>query len=177
MRVLALFIASAIGFGCGHTPAPVPAGPVPCTRYEPVSVIFKASLALNPDSAGRSLPTVVRILQLKNLIDLDKVEFHDLWDHERTRLAESFLAIHELTLNPGDESILPIDPQAEARYFAAIALFRTPRSDWWRAHVEVPHASERRCLEPPKPEEKRAGPLRSSTPVFLLERYQIRSKS
>ena len=175
MRTLALFVMFVVGIGCGHAPTPVP--PVLCARHEPVSAILKASMNLNPDSAGRSLPTVVRILQLKNLIDLDKVEFQDLWDHERTRLSESFVAIHELTLNPGDETILPIDPLPEARYLAAIALFRTARSDWWRAHVEVPHVLERRCLEPMKPEEKRSGPIRSSTPVFLLESYQIRSKS
>jgi type VI secretion system VasD/TssJ family lipoprotein len=165
------------GLGCGTTPPPPPTPPAPCVKREPLNVIFKAGRNLNPDTAGRALPTVVRILQLKNLIDLDKVELQELWDHERSRLAESFLAIHELTLNPGDETILPIDPLPDTRYLAAIALFRQPRADWWRAYVTTPHVTERRCLEPLEHAKKRALIRRSSTPVFLLENFHIRSKS
>ena len=125
----------------------------------------------------RALPTVVRILQLRSLIDIDKVEFLELWDHEKARLAESFLSLHELTLNPDAMALLPIDPHPDAKYFAAIALFRTPNADRWRAHVELPYVTERRCLEPESKKPENGGPAVVSPPVFLFEEFQVRSKS
>jgi type VI secretion system VasD/TssJ family lipoprotein len=119
----------------------------------------------------------VRILQLRNLIDLDKVEFLELWDHEKTKLSESFLSVHELTLNPGTMEMLPIDPHPEAKYFAAIALFRTPKSDSWRARVDLPYVGERRCLEPETKKPDKGGPAEPSPMVFFLDNFQIRSKS
>jgi type VI secretion system protein VasD len=140
-------------------------------------VILKAGALLNPDPSGRSLPTVVRVLQLRNLIDLDKVEFLELWDHEKTRLAESFLSVHEVTLNPDSMEMLPIDAHPDARYLAAIALFRTPKSDSWRARVELPYVGERRCLEPESRKPDNGGPAELAPTVFFLDNFQIRSKS
>lgn len=156
---------------CGHAPAVV----AECHEFEPVPVVLRATDKLNPDPQGRPLPTVVRLLQLRDLAGLDKLDLQDVWEHEREQLAASFIFVQEVTLNPGERLVLQVAPQPEARHFVALALFRQPKSDSWRAHVSVPSPAERRCAS--SKESARTGMTGADGRVFTLDGFQIKGAS
>ena len=51
----------------------------PCDTPPPFRVVLDASEQLNPDARGRSLPTIVHVVQLKDSARLELAGFRDLW--------------------------------------------------------------------------------------------------
>ncbi len=109
VALFALVPALATTFGCSHDPPPPPAAPpAPCPTPEPLHVSLQASQRLNPGEHGEALATVVRLYQLKGTAKIANASFDDLLDHDRDALGEDFLAVQEVTINPGDRLDPPI---------------------------------------------------------------------
>jgi len=149
--------------GCSHpekkppanaaaTPASPPPAPTPppgaselppCKGNEPLRVVLTATARLNPGEKGEALATVIRLYQLKDVNKLVGVGFDDLLDHDKDTLGDDFVAMQEVTLNPGERLEPAVVRNAAANYLLAVALFRQPAGTTWKA-------SKR--LSPPDPQ-------------------------
>jgi type VI secretion system VasD/TssJ family lipoprotein len=126
-------------------PPPPPAAnePPPCKGNEPLRVVLTATARLNPGAKGEALATVIRLYQLKDVNKLVGVGFDDLLDHDKDTLGEDFVAMQEVTLNPGEQLEPAVTRNPAANYLLAVALFRQPAGTTWKA-------SKR--LSPPDPQ-------------------------
>jgi type VI secretion system protein VasD len=145
VALFALLPALAAPFGCAHDPPPPPQAPAPCPTPEPLHVSLQASQHLNPGEHGEALATVVRLYQLKGTAKIANASFDDLLDHDRDALGEDFLAVQEVTINPGDRLDPPIPRNADTTTLGAVALFRQPAGTTWRAIVKLPPPDPQYC--------------------------------
>jgi type VI secretion system protein VasD len=146
--------------GCSHPPPPPPAtpsspqasappaAPPPCKGPEPLRVVLTATARLNPGEKGEALATVIRLYQLKGITKLMGVSFDDLLDHDKDTLGEDFIAVQDVTLNPGERLEPTVVRNAETNYLLAVALFRQPAGTTWKTTKR---------LSPPNPQFCEAG--------------------
>ncbi len=118
-------------------------------------VRLEASDRLNPADDGQSLPTVVRVYQLKSPSKMESADFAQLYRADREVLGDDLLSVEELTMTPGSqvERKLPRNPQARA--LAVVVMVRRPAGDAWRAVTDLAAAAGK-------------GPL-----VYRLQEYRI----
>jgi type VI secretion system protein VasD len=161
--VLAGLLSSAVA-ACAHAPETAP----PCDKPEPLRVALSASDRLNPDDKGAALATVVRLYQVKGLGKLDLAAFDDLLDHDKDTLGDDFLAVQELTINPGERLAPAVVRNPDAQYVVAVALFRRPTALTWRALKRLPAPDPQYCHA----KDPAAAALRS-TVAFALDDNRI----
>jgi len=145
IALFALVPALATTAGCSHDPPPPPQAPAPCPTPEPLHVSLQASTRLNPGEHGEALATVVRLYQLKGTAKIANASFDDLLDHDRDALGEDFLAVQEVTINPGDRLDPPTPRNPDTTTLGAVALFRQPAGTTWRAIVKLPPPDPQYC--------------------------------
>ncbi len=193
-RIRGLAAAIAVVAGCGHSQAPapssppaVPAPPAPCPPPEPLHISLTADAHLNPSDRGEPLATVVRIYQLKGTGRVTVASFDDLMDHDRDTLGEDFVALQEVTMNPGTKLDPPLFRAADATHVAVVGLFRRPSSTTWRAIEKLPPADPQFCHPAPPPDPKKDGkksnkpgdkppqPPKDPTLRFSLEENRLRT--
>lgn len=147
--VLALLV------GCSGTQRP------PCNIPEEGNLIVEATERLNPDEKGRSLPTIIRIYQLKNLGDIELASFQKMWREAEDTLGESLIAADEFTVYPGQTIKRTFERDPAASYLVGVAIVRRPAGVSWRTILDLPApAAAQRCAalqddpeeEPPLPE-------------------------
>jgi len=144
----------------------------PCETPPPSYVILKAQPRLNPDDKGISLPTQVRLIQLKETTALEGATFRDLWEND-TFLKEDAVQQLELTLMPGTTSKHWVIRNPKARYLLAIARVRKPLGSTWRAIYELRPVPDFLC-RPPDPRPPDAVPTMTDERVlFRFENYQV----
>jgi type VI secretion system protein VasD len=139
-------LATVLVLGCGHAPALEP-----CADPEPIEVRLRAAEMLNPDDAGRPLPTIVRVLQLRGAEPLETASADSVRTREQEILGDLFIKADETTLDPGVSSTLGLKRHPEARYLAVVALFRKPQGLSWRLVEELPAADVHHCRRANKP--------------------------
>jgi type VI secretion system protein VasD len=144
----------AAGLGaCSHSSAPVAqqpgAGPGACPSPEPLRINLRASAHLNPSEKGEPLATVVRVYQLKGTGKIAVASFDDLLDRDKDALGEDFVAVQEVTLNPGATVDPPLVRSPEATHVAVVALFRRPSSTTWRTIEKLPAPDPQYCHPAP----------------------------
>jgi type VI secretion system protein VasD len=141
-------LASAVGIlgACAHAPAPPPPqGPTACPTPEPIRLLLTASPRLNLDENGESLPTVVRMYQLRSSSKLVESSADRLLTDDRGVLAEDLVEVRELTLYPG-ERVVPLLMRGEgAALVAVVAMFRRPNGPSWRAIHKLPPPNPQHC--------------------------------
>jgi type VI secretion system protein VasD len=103
-----------------------------------IEVEVVASERLNPDEQGQSLPTVVRIFQLRGAAKLEAADFDPLYRRPKEVLGEDLLQLEEVTLSPGQPVRRQLDRDPAARVVAVVGLFRKPSGLSWRAWAEIP---------------------------------------
>ena len=130
-----------------------------------------ASSRLNPGEKGEALATVVRIYQLKGVTKLMGVSFDDLLDHDKDTLGEDFLAMQEVTINPGDKLDPPVVRNPDARYVLAVALFRQPTGTTWKVSTRInpPDPDFCHAATPPKGTQQNDGVVRLSLDENRIE--------
>ncbi|WP_224367694.1 type VI secretion system lipoprotein TssJ [Hyalangium versicolor] len=132
-----------------------------------------ATDGVNPDALGRSLPTVVQFLQLKDTVKLERASFQKLWSEPKEFLGEDLLLTSEFTVAPGRETGRWMKRDPKAQFVAAIGLFRQPLGYSWLAVAKLPPVPANQC------EEQTAGdrdilPTSQDTQLrFKLQGYQI----
>jgi type VI secretion system protein VasD len=116
-----------------------------CASQPPKPVQTQASLIasadVNPDSAGRASPVVVRIYQLQGDAEFNDAGFFALFDNEKATLGSSLIMRDERTLFPGQKTPLNLALAPDARFLGVVAAYRDIRSSRWRAVVGVPEKS------------------------------------
>ena len=144
LDVLVACLALAVGAGCAHSrsqpppppPAP-PAAPAEPTAI-PLDIVVIAAAWLNPDEQGRSLPTVVRIYQLRARGRLEAAEFQQLYAHPKETLGEDLIRSDEFVLSPGETAHRRIEREKSAKALAVVPMVRRPAGLSWRTDVELP---------------------------------------
>lgn len=98
---------------------------------------FSARAALNTDSrdmTALSVPTLLRVYQLRERKAFDQAKYQDLLRDSESLLAADQLAQHAVVVKPDEGAQLNEPLSAEAQYVGVIALFRTPdrQDSKWR---------------------------------------------
>ncbi len=124
-------------FGGSSRPEPAPA---------PIEVVVVADARLNPDEMGRSLPTVVRLYQLKSSGKIEGADFDAIYRQPKEALGEDLLQADEITISPGDTTRRRLELDKSARAVAAVAVLRRPAGVSWRAVAELPSQGEARVI-------------------------------
>ncbi len=104
----------------------------------PVRLQIRAAERLNPDDGGRSLPTLVRVYQLRSASRARTVELTDLLRDPKEALGEDFLSVEELLLSPGESADRTLTREPESRAVLVAAVVRRPAGVSWRDVVELP---------------------------------------
>jgi type VI secretion system protein VasD len=111
-----------------------PTCPVPTA----VELELETSDRVNRDEKGESLPTVVRIHQLKDLSRFQSANFEDLWRSPEATLGDTLVRSDELTMFPGQISVSRFQRDEKADYVVGIAVYRQPAGQAWRTIQEWP---------------------------------------
>jgi len=108
------------------------------TTPAPIKVSIRASNRLNPDEQGQSLPTVVKVFQLKNPGKADGADFEGLYRREKETLGEDLIQADELVIGPGQQETKTLARDKAAKALAVVAVVRRPAGTSWRSIVELP---------------------------------------
>lgn len=113
-----------------------------CAAKPPKPVKARAQLVVssdvNPDTAGRASPIVVRLFQLKNDGEFAAADFFALYEKEKETLGTSLISREEYVLAPGETRTLEMPINADARFVGAVAAYRDIRAAHWRALTRTP---------------------------------------
>lgn len=143
-----------------------------CDKPPPFYLRLEASDRVNPDPRGRSMPTVVQILQLEDSLDAEQASFRGLWSKPEETLEKDLLQVAEFTVAPGQtvERWIPRNPKAKV--VVAMGLFRQPLGYSWRTMTVLTPVPENLCVEHPPGDR---GPPRAIDEQlrFKLQGYQI----
>jgi type VI secretion system protein VasD len=164
--------------GCSH--AAPPAAEKPCASPEPLRINLRASAHLNLSEKGDPLATVVRVYQLKGTGKISVASFDDLLDHDKDALGEDFVAMQELTVNPGATLDPPLVRSPEATHVAIVALFRKPASTTWRTIEKLPAPDPQYChqaADKDKEKDKKSAPPKDPTIHVNLDESRIATTS
>jgi type VI secretion system protein VasD len=124
----------------------------------PIQISILGSSRLNPDEQGQSLPTVVKIYQLKAAARVEGADFEGLYRHEKETLGEDLIRVDDLVIGPGQQETKTLERDKAARALVAVAIFRRPAGTSWRSIVELPPSGK------------------TSELSFTLEDYRIERK-
>jgi type VI secretion system protein VasD len=127
--------------GCKHAPEAAP----PCPEPEPLRLVLNATDRLNPSEKGEPLALAVRVYQLKGSNKISDASFGDILDNDKTILAEDFLDMKELTLQPSQQLTPPVQRAEGAQYLAVVGLFRQPAGTSWRVLYHLPTSDPQHC--------------------------------
>jgi len=166
-RLFTLLLVAAAGTSCAKR-----VGPAICETPPPFQVILDISEQVNPDPRGRSLPTVVQVLQLKDSVKLERAGFRDLWGRPKEFLGEDLLQTAEFTVAPGQKFQRWIQRDPKARFVLAMGHFRQPLGYSWRTVTVLEPVPEVFCFERPAGDqgEPRPGDVQLR---YRLQGYQI----
>lgn len=99
-----------------------------------LGVSSTANLNLNEQS--EPLPVIVRVYQLADSQRFEAASFEELWKNDLGVLGDSLVMREELVMDPAYQRRLRMPRHDQARYIAAVAIFRDPQEDGWKA-IEV----------------------------------------
>jgi type VI secretion system protein VasD len=128
-----------------------PAPPGKCK----IRVMVEASEDVNQDKDGRSLPTTVRLLQLRRIKSLKNAGFEELWNEPKRVLGEDLLESEELVIYPEELHVKTMTINDEATHFVGTGIFTAPEGKSWRTIFKLPEiGTTERCAA-----DKAGGPL------------------
>ncbi len=147
---------------------------MPCDPGQNASLVVQTSSRVNLAEDGRSLPTIVRIYQLKSIAKFENAEFEQLWKKDKETLGEDMLQVDDLTIYPVQTIRRLFKRDPKATHIVAMAIFRQPAGISWRVVYELgPSEAEKRCaLLHVDPKIKLKPPLEPRFYLFL-EDYRI----
>ncbi len=144
----------------------------PCDTPPPLHVELTAAPLVNLDEQGQALTTTVQLLQLKGKLALEKLELGDLLSSPKAALAEDFLKLDELTVDPGKTVKVWVPRDPKAAYVAAVGIVRKPTGTSWREVMPLPQVLTKQCL--PEQPERKGDPAQEDTRIQLfLKEYQV----
>jgi len=163
---LCAWLASLTGCGAARPPA--------CEVPEQANLVVEATRRINPDELGRSLPTVVRVYQLKNLGNIELARFDEVWRQPEDTLGDTLLAADEVTVYPGRRTVRVFERDPNANFIVGVAIVRRPAGLAWRSILELPAPAEaRRCAALQSNPEEAPPPAPVSRVEFRVDMYAI----
>ena len=119
----------------------------PCDKPPPFYLRLEASDRVNPDQRGRSMPTLVQILQLKDSLRVEQTNFQGMWNKPEALLKDDLLQVAEFTVAPGQSVERWITRDPKAQFVVAMGLFRQPLGYSWRTLTVLPSVPKNLCTE------------------------------
>jgi type VI secretion system protein VasD len=107
------------------------------TTPAPVDLTVTAAARLNPDDSGQSLPTVIRVYQLKATSRAEAAQFEDIYRRDKEVLGEDLLQVDEVVLSPGETARKTVASDKGARAVMVVGVFRKPSGNGWRIITEL----------------------------------------
>lgn len=149
------------------------AGPGPtCPVPSKVELEIETSDRVNRDEAGESLPTILRLHQLRDLSRLQRATFEDLWRSPEEVLGDTLVRSDQLTMFPGQVAVSRFQRDEKADYLVGVAIYRQPVGQSWRTIQEWPLAGDP-CAE--HDDDKAAPKLGQLRVRMFLRDYRIDS--
>lgn len=97
-----------------------------------VRVLLQPTDQLNLDDDGEPLPTVVRLYQLKGDMNLQMIDFQQVWqDGGEAAFGDEYISEQQMTVYPGRPEVVEVEPDAQASHLLAVAIFREPMGQSW----------------------------------------------
>ncbi|WP_278399177.1 type VI secretion system lipoprotein TssJ [Hafnia paralvei] len=132
--------------GCGLTQS-VADGTVSVTKsifYKQIKTLhldFNAREALNTDAndmSALSVPTMVRVYQLRDSKAFDQLDYQSLLVDGDASLKADLLSSREVVVKPGTGALLNMPMEKEAKFVAVVGLFRMPdtQKNSWRLVID-----------------------------------------
>jgi len=134
----------ALASACATRGKPCEPGETPAE----IVVVVSAAERLNRDASERSLPTWVRLYQLSGTATLEQAELEATWADGEATLGDAVLAVEEHVVHPGQEQAWTLERKPEARYLAAVALYREPAGTAWRGAMRLPGPARCKSTKP-----------------------------
>jgi type VI secretion system protein VasD len=154
--------------GCGGTQSPA------CQIPEEGNLMIEATDRLNPDDAGRALPTIVRLYQLTNLGNLELASFEQIWRQPEDTLGDTMVASDEVTVYPGQRVHRAFERNPDANFLVGVAIVRRPAGVSWRTVLELPASAEAQRCASLQADPEEAPPLPDVSRVeFRVDMYTI----
>lgn len=114
------------------------AGPGGGATPGPIQLKVTAGPRLNPDEYGNSLPTAVRVYQLKGAGKTGSADLGALLREPKEVLGEDLLAMEEVFVEPGGSADKTVAREKDARVALVVAVVRRPSGDAWKIVYELP---------------------------------------
>jgi len=108
----------------------------------PIDIEIESSVRLNPDESGQSLPTQVRLLQLKAGGKLEAADYGAVYRGDKEALGEDLLQADEIVVSPGEKVQKRIARDKGATVLGVVGVFRRPSGGTWRRLVELPRGGK-----------------------------------
>ncbi|RMQ43307.1 Type VI secretion lipoprotein, family [Pseudomonas cichorii] len=106
----------------------------PYSTQTRLSLQLTASETLNPDINGRSSPIVLRLLELRQPVAFENLDFFSLYGRARESLNHDLVASEERELQPGQRVLLKLKAGKGSHYVGILAAYRNLPEARWR-HV------------------------------------------
>lgn len=137
---LASFVTSLAGCGLTQSATDSTASTAKSIFYKQVKTLhldFSARTAMNtdaPDMNGLSVPTLVRVYQLRDGRAVEKASYEQLLSDDDSVLRSDLLDTRALVIKPGEGAQLSVPMDKDARVVSVVALFRQPDTqiNTWR---------------------------------------------
>jgi type VI secretion system protein VasD len=139
-RALAAAALLALAAGCA-------AGPAGGAAPAPLRLTVTAAARLNPDEYGNSLPTAVRVYQLKSAARTGAADLAALLREPKEVLGEDLLGMDEVFVEPKGSAEKTIAREKDARAVMVVAVVRRPSGDGWRLVYELPSSGKTTALD------------------------------
>jgi type VI secretion system protein VasD len=129
---------------CGKGGPPPQLAPPAITVVTPPVVKIKAAFTVgaaadvNPNSAGRPSPIVVRVYQLQSDALFRAADFGRLYSEDQTILGQDLLRRDDYTLMPREQRTLEVELPDQARVVCALAAFQSISTAEWFACGDLP---------------------------------------
>lgn len=128
----ALAVASLAGCGVGQAIKDNTVGAAKwafTTQVKTMNVDLISRASLNPNGAGQSLSTVVRIYQLKDTKTFDALDYAQLQSNDLEALKLDLLATKDVVLRPGASASVSEPMNEDAEFVGVVAFFRHAGKD------------------------------------------------
>jgi len=146
LTVFATFTLASV-LACSSTAPPPKTSPPKACKPIPPKLELSASDRLNGTNPSDARPVQVRVYQLKNDAVLQNSSFEEIWQQDRTILADDLLNVVEITVYPGKSKVVELERDEAANKLGVVGLFREPQGKDWFVTYELDTVTP----EPPCP--------------------------
>lgn len=132
-----LLLPPVLVIGACSSSGPVPKEPEKC-KLQVLTGAIVASPHINPTIEGEPRPVQLRLYQLKSDTAFLNASFEQIWQDDKTALADSLVKAEEMSVYPNTRVAFKFERNDAAQFLTAAALFREPKGRTWFTSFELP---------------------------------------